>query len=75
MVDSDIKFSCNVHRGDRAGADWWKFWVKDYLSTAIHETGHSIRPVRDPSSELMRGGHGIGEVYRTPSAYDTGTVE
>ncbi len=75
IVDSDIRFNYNVHWGDRAGADWWKFWVKDYLSTAIHETGHAIRLVHDPNSELMRGSHGIGEIYRTPSEHDVSTVE
>jgi len=75
MVDSDIKFNYNVHWGDRAGADWWKFWVKDYLSTAAHEAGHAIRLAHDPNSELMSGGHSIGDIYRTPTAHDISTVE
>ena len=75
IIDSDIRFNYNVDWGDRADADWWKWWVKDYMSTAIHEAGHSIRLTHDSNSELMRGSHGIGDIYRTPSSHDISTVQ
>ena len=61
--------------GDKAGADWWKWWVKDFKSTAIHEFGHTVRLAHDSGSTLMKSNHNIGDVYRTPSAHDTAEVQ
>ena len=75
ITDSDIKFNTRHTWGGRAGDDWWKFRVKDYLSTAIHGAGRSIRPTHDSGSELVKSGHGIGDICRMPSAHDMSTVQ
>ncbi len=69
IVDSDIMFNTDHSWGDRVSVDWWKWWVKDYQSTAIHEAGHSIRLTHDDTSELMRDGHGMHANCCNP--YDT----
>lgn len=75
IIDSAIQFNTDHTWGDRVGDDWWKWWVKDYLSTAIHESGHSIRLAHDADSELMKDGHSLGDVYRTPSSHDISAVQ
>lgn len=75
VVDSDIVFNTDHTWGDRVGSDWWKWWVKDYKSTAIHEFGHAISLDHDANSDLMHDGHDIGDIYRTPSAHDIAVVQ
>ena len=64
--------------GDKVGADWWKWWVGDYLSVSYHENGHTIRLDHDTNanpSDLMYNGHAFGTVYRTATAHDISSVE
>ena len=73
-----IKTDSGYNWGDKVGADWWKWWVGDYLSVSHHENGPTIRLAHDSnaaSSDLMHNGHAFGTVYRTATVHDTSEVE
>ena len=73
-TDADTWINTNKDFGDKAGADWWKWWGIDQISTTGHEFGHTIKLNHDADSDIMQETHEF-DVHRTPSAHDISVVQ